>query len=155
MKLRIKKTNPRAILPTRAKPGDSGLDLYACLPTQGYIILLPGDRQRLWTGIAIELPVGSVDDQMAGRGWEAQVRSRSGLTNLGIVACGGLGTVDNGYRGEIGVTLFNHSGREYRINHGDRIAQLVVAPVVYPEVIEVDELSETERGAGGFGSTGV
>lgn len=145
MELRIKKRFATAMLPTRAKPGDSGLDLRAHLPTQGHVTLIPGDRQMLWTGISIELPEGH----------EAQIRPRSGLTAQGIVSCGGLGTIDNGYRGELGVTLFNHSLRSFVVSHGDRIAQLVVCPVAYPDVVEVEELTETERGTGGFGSTGV
>lgn len=144
MELRIKKTHPDAIIPTRKHPGDSGLDLHAYLP-QGHAILEPGCRQPFWTGIAIELP----------EGFEAQVRSRSGLTAQGIVACGGLGTIDNGYRGEIGVTLFNLSFRDYRVSNGDRIAQLVVCPVVYPVPVELDALADTVRGSSGFGSTGV
>lgn len=144
MKLKIKKTRPDAIIPTRKKPGDSGLDLHAMIDN-GYEWILPGERLRIMTGIAIELPEGH----------EAHVRSRSGLTSEGIVACGGLGTVDNGYRGEIGVTLFNHSFDRFRVRHGDRVAQLVICPVALPEVVEVEELSETERGADGFGSTGV
>lgn len=145
MKLKFKKLHPDAITPTRAKPGDSGLDLYAYLPSQGAATIEPGGRQRFWTGISIEPP----------EGFEAQVRGRSGLTNQGVIACGGLGTVDNGYRGDIGVTLMNLSYREFTVRHGDRIAQLVVCPVAYPELIEVDELTDTLRGTGGFGSTGV
>jgi dUTP pyrophosphatase len=145
LELRIKKLYPSATLPTRAKPGDSGLDLRAHLPEQRHVTLGPGGRQKIWTGIAIELPEGH----------EGQVRGRSGLTNRGIIACGGLGTVDNGYRGDVGVTLFNNTDRDFAVFHGDRIAQLVVCPVAYPEVVEVEELSETERGADGFGSTGV
>lgn len=144
MEIRIKKTHPDAIIPTRAKPGDSGLDLHALLP-DGPAFIRPGERQRFNTGIAVELPARH----------EGQVRSRSGLTSQGIVACGGLGTIDNGYRGDIGVTLFNLSFQGFTVRHGDRIAQLVVCPVAYPEVIEVAELSETERGVAGFGSTGV
>lgn len=158
MQIRIKKTHPDAIIPTRSKPGDSGLDLHAYLPTQGHAIIEPGGRQRFWTGIAVELARPDVFDTDGGPqmfGYEGQVRSRSGLTSQGIVACGGLGTVDNGYRGEIGVTLLNLSFRSFRVNHGDRIAQLVVCPVAYPEVVEVAELSDTERGVAGFGSTGV
>lgn len=143
MELRIKKLFPSATLPTRAKPGDSGLDLHAHLPTQEWVMLQPGDQQKIWTGIAIELPEGH----------EGQVRPRSGLASRGVVTS--LGTIDNGYRGDVGVTLFNHSQNCVFINHGDRIAQLVVCPVAYPEVVEVEELSETERGADGFGSTGV
>ena len=144
MNIKVMKTHPDAILPKRSKPGDSGLDLYA-LMTEGSVWIAPGERAAIRTGIAVELPEGH----------EAQVRSRSGLTRQGIVACGGLGTVDNGYRGEVGVTLFNHSVEGYMVHNGDRIAQLVVCPVAYPDVVEVTELSQTERGAGGFGSTGV
>ena len=144
MKMKFRKLYPDAITPTRAKPGDSGLDLYAYLP-YGPAWLSSGDRGLFMTGITIELP----------EGYEAQVRGRSGLTKLGIVACGGLGTVDNGYRGDIGVTLFNLSFVGHKVSHGDRIAQLVVAPVAYPELEEVTELGSTERGASGFGSTGV
>lgn len=144
MKLRIKKTHPDAILPTRAKPGDSGLDLYALLP-EGAVWIPPGGRQPIGTGIAIEPP----------EGYEGQVRSRSGLTRQGIVACGGLGTVDNGYRGEVGVTLFNNSFQGYRVMNGERIAQLVVAAVAYPDIEVVDELTPTDRGDAGFGSTGL
>ena len=143
MELRIKRLNPAAITPTRAKPGDSGLDLYACLP-DGPVFIMGGDHSVVPTGVAVELPEGH----------EGQVRPRSGLAaRNGIAAC--LGTIDNGYRGEVGVNLFNMSFGSYRVNHGDRIAQLVVAPVALPEVLEVDELSETERGAGGFGHSGV
>lgn len=143
MKLRIKKLHPRAILPTRARPGDSGLDLHVLLDSHTH--LAPGEGWLFQTGIAIELP----------EGYEGQVRGRSGLTKRRIFACGGLGTVDNGYRGDVGVFLFNNSPSLLVLNPGDRIAQLVVCPVVYPEVMEVEKLSETERGANGFGSTGV
>lgn len=143
MKLRIKRFHPDATLPTRAKPGDSGLDLHAYLP-DGPAVVRAGDRLKVDTGICIELPEGH----------EGQVRPRSGLgTNHGVQSA--LGTVDNGYRGPLGVTLFNMSFRDYAVRHGDRIAQLVVCPVAYPEVVEVEALSETERGADGFGSTGV
>src|SRR5690606_24739935 len=101
-------------------------------------------RLTIPTGIAIELP----------EGYEAQVRPRSGLAaRHGIV--GVLGTIDNGYRGEIGVILVSQSFYGEVIQDGDRIAQLVVCPVAYPEVEEVSELSETERGVAGFGSTGL
>lgn len=144
MKLLIKRLHPDAHLPTRAKPGDSGLDLCAWLPG-GPVWIDPGERHRFETGIAIELP----------EGYEGQVRGRSGLTSKGIIACGGIGTVDNGYRGDVGVVLSNQSFDSYKVNHGDRIAQLVISPVVYPEVVEVPGLSETQRGTDGFGSTGL
>jgi dUTP pyrophosphatase len=140
--LKVRKTHPDATLPTRAKPGDSGLDLHAVLDTP--VVIRAGDRHKFDCGIAIELPEGH----------EAQVRPRSGLAlKSGVQAA--FGTIDNGYRGPIGVTLFNLSFRDHTVRHGDRIAQLVVAPVAYPEVVEVDELTPTERGSGGFGSTGV
>jgi dUTP pyrophosphatase len=143
MELRIKKTNPDAILPTRAKPGDSGLDLYACLP-EGPVHIRAGDRMRISSGVAIELPGGH----------EGQVRPRSGLAHSAGVQTA-FGTIDSGYRGELWINLFNHSYNGHTVRHGERIAQLVVCPVAYPAVVEVEELSETERGADGFGSTGV
>lgn len=145
LRLLIKKTHPNAIIPTRKKPRDSGIDLHALIPDGHDVFIAPGERTRFMTGIAVELPDGH----------EGQVRPRSGLTSEGIVACGGLGTVDNGYRGDVGVTLFNNSFHTFRVRNGDRIAQLVVCPVAYPELVEVEELSETERGTDGFGSTGV
>lgn len=157
MELRIKRLHPDAVLPVRKKANDSGLDLAAYLPN-GPVTLSPGESAPFATGIAIELPPWDTFDTDGGPkvfGYEAHVRSRSGLTRQGIVACGGLGTVDNGYRGEVGITLFNHSFKYHVIRHGDRIAQLVVCPVAYPAVVEVEALSETERGADGFGSTGV
>ena len=144
MKIAIKKTHPDAILPTRANPGDSGLDLYALLP-DGQLVLGPGEWKLIRTGIAIELPEA---------GYEAQVRPRSGLAaRAGVQAC--FGTIDSGYRGEVHVNLFNFSYVAWKIDSGRRIAQLVIAPVVYAEVFEVDELSETERGLACFGSTDV
>lgn len=161
MKLRVKKLHPDATLPARKHSGDSGMDLCAHLP-DGSIRLAPGDRHKFGTGVAIELPEPvTLEDFSKSNvmfikcGYEAQVRGRSGLTSQGIIACGGLGTVDSGYRGEIGVVLYNASWEHFTVRHGDRIAQLVVAPVVYPDVEEVAELSETARGTGGFGSTGV
>ena len=118
------------------------MDLHAYLP-DAPVHLEPGKQTRIFTGIAIELPAGH----------EAQVRPRSGMTKNGLVVP--IGTIDNGYRGDIGVVVFNHSFQYHIIRHGDRIAQLVVCPVAYPDVVEVEELSETERGNDGFGSTGV
>jgi dUTP pyrophosphatase len=150
--IRIKKTHPDAIIPTRQKPGDSGLDLCACLP-DGPVWVKSGEHRVIPTGIAIELPPPPLYATYV-HGWEAQVRPRSGLAaNRGIV--GAFGTIDSGYRGEVGVNLFNHSWVAFKVSHGDRIAQLVIVPVVYPSVVEVDQLSETERGVDGFGSTGI
>jgi dUTP pyrophosphatase len=140
--LKIMKTHPDATVPTRGKPGDSGLDLHALL-LDGSLTIPPGERRRIRTGIAVELP----------EGLEAQVRPRSGLASKAGVQSA-FGTIDNGYRGEIEVTLFNLSFNSYTVRNCDRIAQLVVAPVAYPDVVEVTELTQTERGDAGFGSTG-
>jgi len=156
MEIRIKRTHPDAIIPTRSRPGDSGLDLHALLP-DGPAYLQPGSRRLIRTGIAIELPEPHpilLGHGAALSGFEGQVRPRSGLADkVGIQAC--LGTIDNGYRGEIMVNLFNLSFDSCKVNHGDRIAQLVICPVVYPTLVEVEELTPTERGEAGFGSTGL
>lgn len=154
MQLRFKKLDPNAKTPTRAKPNDSGLDLYARLDEP--VRLEPGHQCRINTGIAIELPLPDTFDTDSGPvslDYEAQVRPRSGMTNRGLLVP--LGTVDNGYRGDVGVVIFNNSFKYHVIRDGDRIAQLVVCPVVLPELVEVEALSETERGSDGFGSTGV
>jgi dUTP pyrophosphatase len=107
--------------------------------------LHPGQRLRIATGFAYEIPPG----------FEIQVRPRSGLAfNSGITVLNSPGTIDSDWRGELAVILINHSNEEFKVNHGDRIAQIVIAPVMRADLVEVDELSETARGAGGFGSTG-
>lgn len=122
--------------------GSAGVDLRAIAPGH----LLPGERKLVKTGVFIALPAG----------YEAQVRPRSGLAlKHGVTVLNTPGTIDADYRGEIGVLLINHGDTIFNFNSGDRIAQLVVAPVTYPLWIEVDELPSSERGAGGFGSTGV
>lgn len=144
MILKIKKMSPLAQIPEYKTHGASGMDLHACFdePTCRKEIF-SGGRIKIQTGIAIELP----------EGYEAQVRPRSGLAaNEGVFAC--FGTVDNDYRGELAVTLFNCSFKQSFINHGDRIAQLVIVPVFRVETQVVDELSTTERGSNGYGSTG-
>ena len=138
--LPFKRIDDRAVLPNCAHEGDSGMDLYAL---EGVAINAFGFA-KLRTGVACDIP----------EGYELQIRPRSGLAaKKGVVAA--FGTVDMGYRGEIGVTLFNHSGQVVVIAAGDRIAQIVVSPVVRAKVVETDTLSETERGTGGFGSTGA
>lgn len=108
--------------------------------------LRPGERYMIPTGIAIALPPG----------WEAQMRPRSGLAaKHGISCVNSPGTIDADYRGELKVILINHGAEDFVINRGDRIGQIVIAPVWQARFAEVDELDETERGQGGFGSTGV
>lgn len=146
MQLKVKKLYEGAILPSYAKPGDAGMDLFCKLPA-GIICcsILPGERGLISTGIAAEIPDG----------FEMQIRPRSGLAlNKGLTVLNSPGTIDSGYRGEIGVILLNTGQHTVEIRNGDRIAQAVIAPVVRAEIVEVDELGKSERGAGGFGSTG-
>jgi len=132
-----------AVLPSYATDGAAGLDLHACL--EGPRVLAPGERAAVPTGIAIALPGGH----------EGQVRPRSGLAHKhGISVVNAPGTIDEDYRGEVQVLLINLGQAPYTIAHGDRIAQLVVAPVRRVQVQAVASLDETVRGAGGFGSTG-
>lgn len=123
----------------------AGLDLLAAVGWDTPITLLPGSRSLVPTGLTIELPVG----------YEAQVRPRSGLAlKNGITVLNSPGTIDADYRGEVGVILANLGGAPFEIRRGERIAQLVVAPVVRAVLVEVEALADSERGAGGFGSTG-
>lgn len=132
-------------LPAYETAGAAGLDLRAALP-DGPLRLEPSQRLLVPTGLVLELPEGT----------EGQVRPRSGLAlRHGVTLLNTPGTVDADYRGEVKVILINHGQEVFTIAHGDRIAQLVVAAVLQADIIEVEELSETTRGAGGFGSTGV
>lgn len=131
-------------LPKYETTASAGMDLRANLTES--IVLKPFERILVKTGLFIELPVG----------YEAQVRPRSGLAlKKGITVLNTPGTIDADYRGEIGVILINLSNEDFVIENGERIAQLVIAKYEQAELIEVNELSETQRGAGGFGSTGV
>lgn len=144
MTLNIKKLNDNAIIPKAATGGSAGMDLYACLDLD--VVLKPGERALIPTGIAIALPDSS---------YVAYIYARSGLAiKNGITLSNCVGVVDSDYRGEIKVGLVNLSDKDYTVTSGDRIAQMVIAPVIIPEISEVVELDETERGAGGFGSTG-
>ena len=141
MQLKIKKLNPDAILPSYAREGDAGLDLFAVKS----LVIAPGTSALVPTGIAIELPSGT----------EAQVRPRSGLAlKHAITVLNTPGTVDEGYRGEVGVILINHGTSAFNVHAGMKIAQMVVSPRIQVAVVEAAELSDTERGGGGFGSTG-
>ena len=142
MKVKILRLAENAKLPKYEHDGDSGLDLCAIAPQT----IPPGETALIPTGIAIELPADT----------EAQVRPRSGLAlNHGITVLNTPGTVDAGYRGEIRVILINHSKRPFEIEAGMRIAQMVIAPVIRADVEDVTELSESVRGEGGFGSSGL
>ena len=132
-------------LPTYQSKGAAGLDLLAALDTQHPLTLAPGARALVPTGLVLELPAG----------FEAQVRPRSGLAlNYGITVLNSPGTIDSDYRGEVGVVLANLGHAPFEIRRGERIAQLVVHPVAHADLVEVDAVSETARGDGGFGSTG-
>lgn len=130
-------------LPTYATEGASGLDVRACL--EHPLVLKPGERFLIPTGLSVEIPIG----------YEVQVRPRSGLAiNKGLSMVNTPGTVDADYRGEVKVIVINHGQEPITIQDQDRIAQFVVCPIVQAEIEEVEDLSETDRGAGGFGSTG-
>jgi len=142
MKLKVKRLSAAARLPSYAHPGDAGMDLYASEAVE----IAPGTSSMVRTGIAIELAPGT----------EGQVRPRSGLAaRHAITVLNSPGTVDSGYRGEIRVTLINHGTEVFRVEPGMRIAQLVICPVLTVEVVESSQLDETQRGTGGFGSTGL
>src|SRR5262245_58639676 len=132
-------------LPDYASAGAAGLDLRAATSTDEVILLKPLERRAIETGLAIALPVG----------FEAQVRPRSGLAvEHGITCLNSPGTIDSDYRGEIRVILIILGAKNFAIERGDRIAQLVIAPVTQVHLIEVGELGETKRGSKGFGSSG-
>lgn len=142
-RLQIKKLRPDAVMPRYMTEQAAGLDL--CAAIDAPIELAPRARAAIGTGLAIALP----------EGFEGQVRPRSGLAREhGVTVVNAPGTIDSDYRGEVSVLLVNLGDHAVRIERGMRIAQLVVAPVVQAELVEVDELDATARGAGGFGSTG-
>ena len=142
MKVVFKKIHPDAVLPNYAHPGDAGMDVCACEA----VILQPGERRLVKTGLVMELPSDT----------EAQMRPRSGLAlKHGITLLNTPGTIDEGYRGEIGVILINLGQESFEVSPGMRIAQMVIAPVLCVEIAEAYEVSETVRGSDGFGSTGV
>lgn len=144
--LRFKKLPHAADLPLPAYETKSaaGMDIRAALEEP--ITLKPGERTLIPTGLQMALP----------EGYEAQIRPRSGLAiRNGITMLNSPGTIDADYRGEVKVIAINHGQEDFTVNHGDRIAQMVIAPVVQLSIIESENLDETERGSGGFGSTGI
>ena len=142
--LKIKKLDNFVSMPEYKTSGASAMDLVAAIDED--VIIPSGEIRMIPTGIAIELPHNT----------EAQVRSRSGLAiKSGIAVVNGIGTIDEDYRGEICVGLINHSKVDFKISRGDRIAQMAIMEVLKPEIIMANDLSDTERADGGFGSTGV
>ncbi len=132
-------------LPRQQTAGAAGLDLAAAIGADETVTIAPGDYAMVPTGLAIALP----------EGYEAQIRPRSGLAaRHGVTVLNSPGTVDADYRGEVKILLVNHGREPFSLRRGERVAQMVVAPVSAVELVEVDELDATERGAGGHGSTG-
>ncbi len=147
--LYIKRIRPGAKLPKYMSEQAAGMDVSACLDSDepyGHMkVLEPGERAMIPTGLVLEIPPM----------FEVQVRPRSGMAiKKGITVINSPGTIDADFRGEIMIGLINHSGEDFTIEDGMRIAQIVIAPVIQMEVIEVGEVSETDRGEGGIGSTG-
>lgn len=142
MQLPVAKLKEGARLPTRAHQGDAGLDLYACEPAH----IGPGERWSVGTGVGVEIPAGHA----------GLVLPRSGLArDHGIALVNAPGLIDSGYRGELRVLLLNTDPAEtFRVEPGDRIAQLVLTPIATPEPTEVPTLTDSMRGGGGFGSSG-
>lgn len=140
--VRLKKLDPNAVLPTYGSQSAAGADLYALAGAE----LQPGQTLLIHTGIAMEIP----------EGYAGLIYARSGLaTKRGLAPANKVGVIDADYRGEIMVSLHNHSGEVQKIDAGERIAQLVVTPFLRVEFDEVSDLSDTVRGSGGFGSTGT
>ena len=142
MKVLFRKIDPAARLPAYAHPGDAGMDLFSVEE----VSLPPGGRVLVHTGLVMQLPPDA----------EAQVRPRSGLAlKHGVTVLNTPGTIDAGYRGEVGVILINHGNTDFLVEKGMKIAQMVVAPVVRATIEETLVTDETDRGTGGFGSTGM
>ena len=142
--LKIKKKDARIELPRYESSGAAGMDLRACLT--GEISIPPLGREKIPTGLFMEIPAG----------YEAQIRPRSGLSiRSGITLLNAPGTIDSDYRGEVEIILVNLGNESFTVKNGDRIAQMIISPVIRPVISETDLLSETGRGTGGFGSTGI
>ena len=142
MTVKFRKSDPEAMLPAYAHPGDAGMDVRSVEE----LTIEPGGRRLVRTGLVMMLPPG----------YEAQVRPRSGLAlKNGVTVLNTPGTIDEGYRGEVGVILANFGTEPFKVEKGAKIAQIVIAPCTRAEIVETAEMDETVRGAGGFGSTGV
>jgi dUTP pyrophosphatase len=142
-KIAVKKLSPKAVLPTYGSCEAAGADLYACLDAP--VTVAPGQTAWIPTGIALEVP----------KGCAGLIYARSSMgTKRGLAPANKVGVIDSDYRGEIRVVLLNHGTQEQTVEPGERIAQLIITPVLTPEYEEVAELTDTDRGTGGFGSTG-
>ncbi len=141
--VRVKKLHPQAMLPTYGSAAAAGADLYACL--EGPVTIQPGETYWVPTGIALEVPAGCAGLVFA--------RSSMGAKR-GLAPANKVGVVDSDYRGEVRVVLLNHSSQPQTIQPGERVAQFLITPVVTPAYVEAAELDDTQRGVGGFGSTG-
>lgn len=141
--IHVKKLSPNAILPTYGSTEAAGADLYACL--EEAVTILPGETAWISTGIALEVP----------KGCAGLIYARSSMgVKRGLAPANKVGVIDSDYRGEIRVVLLNHSKQPQTVEHGERVAQMLITPVLTPAYEEVAELSDTSRGVGGFGSTG-
>ena len=141
--IRVKKLAPNAILPTYGSAGAAAADLYACLEES--VTIAPGETVFIPTGLSVEIPVGCA----------GLIYARSSMgAKRGLAPANKVGVIDSDYRGEIKVVLLNHSSAEQTVAPGERIAQMIITPVLTPAYEEVDELTDTDRGTGGFGSTG-
>ena len=141
--IRVKKLKENAIMPTYGTCEAAGADMYACLDAP--VLIAPGNSVFVPTGLSMEIP----------QGYAGLIYARSGLAcKRGLAPANKVGVVDSDYRGEFMIVLHNHSNEPQTIDHGERIAQLVITPVFTPGFVEVDDLSATQRAAGGFGSTG-
>ena len=141
--IKVKKLRPGATLPTYGTEFSAGADLYACL--EAPVTIAPGETKKIPTGLAMEIPVGCA----------GLIYARSSLgTKQGLAPANKVGVVDSDYRGEFLIFLHNHRSQPQTVSHGDRVAQLLVTPVFTPGFVEAEELTDTLRGTGGFGSTG-
>lgn len=141
MIVKVKKLDDKATIPTFGTEYSAGADLYACFPDT----IWPGETKKIYTKIAMEIPEGYV----------GLIYARSGMaTRLGLAPANKVGVIDSDYRGEIIIPLYNHSSIDRKINRGDRVAQIIIQPAPSVEYVEVEELDTTDRGTGGFGSTG-
>lgn len=144
LEIKVKKLRNEAILPLYMTEHAAGMDLFSAMDRP--VVLSPGERALIPTGLAMEIPCG----------YEGQVRPRSGLAlKKGLSLVNSPGTIDADYRGEVGVIVINHGNETVEIHSGDRIAQLIIAPVTRAQLVEVQDLSDSVRSTGGFGHTDI